>query len=259
MARLTEEQWQEVRDKWESDNDRTGYVWLLSEIEFSVSESAIRKRAKKEAWEKAKKKVRAKVRRAPIRRTLSDQAETEQEEPGRGRPTLFKESYVDQVYRLALLGLTDAEMAKIFGVTEQTLNNWKPEHPDFFESMTKGKEIADSDVAASLYERACGYTHDAVHFSMWAGKVTETTYDKHYPPETAAAKMWLTNRQPHLWRNKVEVKQEITDPFPPVEVLDAITARAMVEIAERQKALLEERAKLNLDIQPLLEGELVDE
>ncbi len=38
-----------------------------------------------------------------------------------GRPTLYKEDYPKQAYRLCLLGATDEEIAEAFGVTEATI------------------------------------------------------------------------------------------------------------------------------------------
>ena len=52
-----------------------------------------------------------------------------------GRPSSFTEEYKTQALELAKLGLTDAQMAKVFGVTEQTFNNWKKANPDFFASL----------------------------------------------------------------------------------------------------------------------------
>jgi hypothetical protein len=136
---------------------------------------------------------------------------------------------------------------------------WKKNHPEFLHTIKSGKAGADADVALALYKRACGYSHPDTHFFMWDGEVIETVYEKYYPPETAAAQMWLTNRQPHLWRNKVEVKQEVTDPFPSNEILDEITRKAMIEIAARKESLRKERAELNLDVESLLSGNLADE
>lgn len=50
----------------------------------------------------------------------------------RGRPTKYRVEFAEQGHRLALLGLTDGAMAAFFGVTEQTLNNWKHAHTFFF-------------------------------------------------------------------------------------------------------------------------------
>jgi hypothetical protein len=80
-----------------------------------------------------------------------------------GRPSVYRKEYVEQAFRLALLGQTDAEMAAFFGIGEATLNRWKLAHPEFRESISRGKEDADSKVAASLYQAALG-----------GGTITET-------------------------------------------------------------------------------------
>ena len=121
-----------------------------------------------------------------------------------GRPETFKPEYVEQARKLALLGLIDAEIANVFGVTERTFHNWKKSHPELFHSLKKGKMIADAEVSASLFERACGYSHDDVHISNYQGEITITPITKHYPPDTAAAFIWLKNRQGKLWRDKTD-------------------------------------------------------
>lgn len=120
------------------------------------------------------------------------------------RPTKFKPEYVKQVYKLALLGLTDVEMANVLDITEKTFNLWKKSHPEFLQSLKKGKSPADAEVAASLFERAKGYSHPDTHISSYEGEITRTRITKHYPPDTAAAFIWLKNRQPERWRNEPE-------------------------------------------------------
>ncbi|EAX47547.1 conserved hypothetical protein [Thermosinus carboxydivorans Nor1] len=129
---------------------------------------------------------------------------------GRGRPTEYKAEYAEQAYKLCLLGATDKEIADFFGVNEKTLNNWKQKHPDFLQSLKEGKEEADAKVAKSLYHRALGYSHEAVKIMQYEGEVIQVPYIEHYPPDTTACIFWLKNRQPKLWRDKVE--QEITGP-----------------------------------------------
>lgn len=120
-----------------------------------------------------------------------------------GRPTSYKPEYVEQVYKLCLLNATDKQIADIFGITEQTLNNWKTQIPEFFESMTRGKDYADANVAERLYNRAMGYEHDDVWPSSYQGVVTLTPIRKYYPPDTQAASLWLRNRQKDKWQDKV--------------------------------------------------------
>lgn len=121
-----------------------------------------------------------------------------------GRPTDYKPEYDEQAYKLCLLGLTDAQMGEIFSVSEQTINAWKHAHPSFLESLKKGKEVADAEVAKALYHRALGYEHPDVHITNYQGEITETEIIKHYPPDTAAAFIWLKNRSG--WRDKQEVE-----------------------------------------------------
>jgi hypothetical protein len=79
-----------------------------------------------------------------------------------GRPSSYVARYAEQAYKLCLLGATDKEMADIFGISESTLNLWKQVHPEFSESITRGKHDADANVAERLYQRAMGYSHEAV-------------------------------------------------------------------------------------------------
>ena len=58
-----------------------------------------------------------------------------------GRPTSYRDEYADWALKLTKLGATDKDMAEAFVVKEQTLNNWKQAHPEFFESIKKGKAI----------------------------------------------------------------------------------------------------------------------
>jgi len=123
----------------------------------------------------------------------------EQKYQGPGQPTLFREKYIEQAYKLTLLGATDADLAGFFSVTETTINNWKQAFPEFFESIKKGKLPADADVAASLYHRAIGYSHPEEKIFLHEGKVVRAETIKHYPPDTGAAMAWLKNRRRKYW------------------------------------------------------------
>ncbi|MDU7405665.1 MAG: terminase [Citrobacter portucalensis] len=112
--------------------------------------------------------------------------------------------YDERAYQLCLLGATDKFLADCFGVTEQTINNWKKDHPSFFESLKKGKEVADSKVAEALFQRATGYEHDADDIKVVEGAIVITPTIKRYPPDPTSMIFWLKNRQPKLWREKPE-------------------------------------------------------
>jgi hypothetical protein len=121
-----------------------------------------------------------------------------------GRPTLYREEYVEQAYKLALLGATDEEVADIFGIEVKTLFNWRDAHPEFLQATRRGKDYADANMAERLYMRGMGYSHEAVKIFMPAGasEPVYAPYTEHYPPDTQAASLWLRNRQSAKWRDK---------------------------------------------------------
>lgn len=128
-----------------------------------------------------------------------------------GRPSLYKEAYAEQAYKLCLLGATDAELANFFETSEQTINSWKKKYPDFLESLKKGKALADAEIASKLFHRAKGYSHPATKILQYEGQPIEVEYTEHYPPDTTAAIFWLKNRRPDLWRDKQTVEHSGVD------------------------------------------------
>lgn len=120
-----------------------------------------------------------------------------------GRPSKFKAEFVSQAQKLCELGATDEDLADFFEVAIRTIANWKAEHSEFLQALKGGKDQADDRVERSLYQRAVGYTYDAVHFSSYQGGVTETPYREHVPPDVTAQIFWLKNRRPEHWRDKV--------------------------------------------------------
>lgn len=114
---------------------------------------------------------------------------------------MYKPQFAEQAAKLCALGATDREIADFFKVTERTFNNWKGEYPELFHSLKLAKEAADKRVEQSLYRRALGYSHDAVHVSNFQGDVTLTPIVEHYPPDTTACIFWLKNRRPDEWRD----------------------------------------------------------
>ena len=128
-----------------------------------------------------------------------------------GRPTKYSTEYNEQVYKLALLGATDEQIADFFNVCEATLNNWKKQEPEFLESIKRGKIEADARVSESLYKRATGFefeeTKQVVKGDKERARVIEKTVTKkHFPPDPTAAIFWLKNRQPGKWRDKQEIE-----------------------------------------------------
>lgn len=131
----------------------------------------------------------------------SEQAE---EHRGPGRPSLYKPEFVQQAAEQCVAGATLMELADFFGVSLSTIKEWRNVHPEFSTATKVGGAVADSRVERSLFERANGYSHPDVHISAGKEGVTVTPIIKHYPPDTAAAFIWMKNRMG--WRDKTEIE-----------------------------------------------------
>lgn len=110
------------------------------------------------------------------------------------RPSAFKPEYVAQAKKLATHGLTDIEMADVFGVSDRTLYRWKSDYPDFAKAMKLGKKGPDDRVAASLFQRAVGYEHEVEKIFQHNGTVVRAKTMEHIPASVTAAIFWLKNR-----------------------------------------------------------------
>ena len=135
------------------------------------------------------------------------------------RPTKYKQEYNEQAYKLTLLGYTDKDLADFFNVQEETINNWKKRHKQFFKSITQGKDIADANVTEKLYNRSMGYTYKETKIvrkkivinkdTGEEGEVIETTVtEKHLPADVQAASKWLGNRQRKKWKHDPNKHEE---------------------------------------------------
>jgi len=138
-----------------------------------------------------------------------------------GRPKEKVSDKVDfkQVAILCHLGFTDKKLADFFGVAERTINNWKKDS-EFLALLKEAKELADKEVEKSLWERANGYSHEAVKIFMPAGakEPIYAPYIEHYPPDPTSMIFWLKNRQPDKWReHRDETGNDLTK-----ENLDAL-------------------------------------
>ena len=87
------------------------------------------------------------------------------------------------------------------------LGQWLIHQPEFAEAVKRGRERADVLVAKSLFKRATGITKKVSKTVIDKfGEERQLTSEEYFPPDTAAAFIWLKNRQPKLWRDKHEVE-----------------------------------------------------
>lgn len=139
-----------------------------------------------------------------------------------GAKSKFKIEFCKLAYRHCILGATDKDLAQLFETTEKTINDWKLAHPEFSESLKKGKIEADMRVAKSLFKRANGYGFKEITFEdieerifdhegniKLVPKTRVKTVFKQQAPDVTAQIFWLKNRQPKNWRDKTEVDNNV--------------------------------------------------
>ena len=112
-------------------------------------------------------------------------------------------------------------------MTETTIHNWKKDHPEFFESITRGKHVANFHIAQKLYNRAEGsewieqrpfklkkkYIDDKGN-KVEEEEVVTVNVKMAAPPDVQAIKYFLGNRRPDLWRDKVNMEMTGEDGGP---------------------------------------------
>lgn len=141
-----------------------------------------------------------------------------------GCPTKFKEEFIEQAFKLCLLGATDAKLADFFDVHVDTIYEWKKVHIEFSDALKRGKYAADSVIAESLYNRAKGMVikeQQAIKLTTKKqgedkdGNPTKmfgqtehieiVTLEREIPPDPVSTIFWLKNRQPKEWRDKQDI------------------------------------------------------
>ena len=114
----------------------------------------------------------------------------------------YQATYPDLVRKFCMLGADDEKLGEMFAVHVSTIRSWRETYPEFAIAMMEGRDIADAEIAHSLYHRAKGYSHPEVHIATFQGQVIKTNIMRHYPPDTLAAIYWLQNRQNQYWRDR---------------------------------------------------------
>jgi hypothetical protein len=126
--------------------------------------------------------------------------------PGPGRDSEYDPSMNDQVRKLALLGLTNEELAEFFGVHVSTFYRWQAGNSAFREAVNEGKTIADANVADSFYKRATGeHVQLEKIVKRPNGEHEVIKYMTYIPGDPGAALNWLKNRRGQSWRDKQSI------------------------------------------------------
>lgn len=133
--------------------------------------------------------------------------------PG-GRPPKYEEwitpEGLAQITKWAENGLIGKQISHNMGIAYGTLCEWQNKFPELSDAIKIGRRVKDFEVENSLLQRATGYQYEEdVYERTEDGElvVVKRTL-KSQAPDVAAQIFWLKNRQPELWRDKVEVQNE---------------------------------------------------
>ena len=164
-----------------------------------------------------------------------------------GRKTAYRAEYVKQAAKLCTLGVTDEDLAMFFDVTISTITLWKLKHPAFSSALKVGKELADTKVERSLYNRAVGYSYPSEKLVTVSGGAGEPSYVErhnitvHVPPDVTAQIFWLKNRKRNEWRDVHTREHTVQEEMQ--EFLDDLAKTPRLPEINRQEAKLIELAR----------------
>lgn len=161
---------------------------------------------------------------------------------------IYRPEYAIVALRFTMLGATVQELADCIGVDRTTLYNWRNKYPEFARALDGGRALADANVASRLYQRAMGYTHESEEIKVVGDQVHRVPVIKHYAPDTQSLKFWLINRQPNLWKERVEVVEKPVITTIDQDAMDRMYEKVLKEAEVKREALQDRGGRLGLTL-----------
>jgi hypothetical protein len=137
-----------------------------------------------------------------------------------GRPTEYRPEMCDEVVKNCMLGnwsATEEQIGDFFGVSRQTVANWKEAHPEFLYAVRRAKLLADNRVEGSLFYQAT------------SGNVPAQIF-------------WLKNRRPSEWREKQELATQVSGQIEHLHIRPEDLAGLTDEELAKFKAIFQPKA-----------------
>lgn len=134
----------------------------------------------------------------------------------------YEPEFCDVAASMCARGATIADLASEFKVHRATIYRWMARYPRFCDAIRVAREVADERVGFSLYERAVGYTYNAVKIMQFEGQVIREEYLEHVPPDVGAVKHWQAVRRSEKWKPPSEMPEGLANAF--VDLLRMVSA-----------------------------------
>ena len=125
-------------------------------------------------------------------------------EPKMGRPTEYQPRFA-KIVRDIREDETDGrktktDIAKILHVARSTIDYWANKYPDFSEALEHNSEKLNDIIETTLFKKAIGYTEKETKTTTTldvktnkATRLQKEEFEKYYPPDMAAWKLWVNN------------------------------------------------------------------
>ncbi len=105
-----------------------------------------------------------------------------------------------QIRMIAMRGATDDEIADQFGVSRVLFQKWRKAYPGFNAAIEQGRAAPDAEVLVALHKKATGnYTLPDYEVVAYKGEYQIVDTERHFGPDTEAAKTWMRMRQREHW------------------------------------------------------------
>ena len=133
----------------------------------------------------------------------------------KGRPNLYKERILpnlDKIRDMIQEGMTETDIARHFGIAQQTFSEYKSTYPDFRDTIESFHYCNVEKVKSALLKRALGFEYEETKtYIKVDSKGNENRYTektkKYYPPDATALAMYLRNYD-KSWRDKDNFEYE---------------------------------------------------
>jgi hypothetical protein len=111
----------------------------------------------------------------------------------------WDDKYIQQATQLAKLGLSDVQIATVWGVTPDCLTKWKNNKPGFYEALQQGRIMSLGEVAESIFKIANGFYYEEETAVGYQGKVEIVTLKKYAKPNAYACVKILAVKDKEHW------------------------------------------------------------
>jgi hypothetical protein len=127
---------------------------------------------------------------------------------GGGRKSSYRAEFAAQAELLCQMGFTDQMLGDFFGVSESTINRWKPEREEFLGALRVGKEVADDAVERAVFQAIIGFSRKEQKVVGSGEDAYVIEIEKYYPPQAGVGLRWLSVRRPEQYRENRELDEK---------------------------------------------------